>query len=157
MTTVMSRAEREQFLSDLHVGVVSAATGAGGTLTVPIWYDYSPDRGVWVITSQVSPKAKAIEATGRFSLAVQDEAIPYKYVSVEGPVVEIRPVDLERDLLPISIRYLGADLGAHYAQQWSAITTGDDRVYTMRPERWASTDLTETFRELRASMPAPVT
>ena len=45
---------------------------------MPIWYDYSPERGVWVITSQVSPKGKALAATGRYSLVVQDEAIPYR-------------------------------------------------------------------------------
>lgn len=158
MTTAMSKAARERFLSGLHVGVMSVATATpGGTLAVPVWYDYSADRGVWVITGRTSAKGRALEATGRYSLAAQDEAIPYKYVSVEGPVIDVRPVDLETDLLPLSIRYLGHDLGTQYAQQWAATTTGDDRLYTMRPEHWASSDLTDTFRHLRASMPSAVT
>jgi uncharacterized protein len=146
MSTVMSRTARQQFLSDLHVGVLSVATGpSGGTLAVPIWYDYSPERGVWVITSEVSPKGKALAATGRYSLVVQDEAIPYKYVSVEGPVVEVRPVDHEGDLLPLSIRYMGDDAGTAYAEKYAAATTGTDRVYTMHPEHWASSDMTSLF------------
>jgi uncharacterized protein len=157
MTTVMSRAAREQFLSDLHVGVLSVATGAGGTLAVPVWYDYSPDRGVRVVTSRVSPKGEAIEATGRYALAVQDETIPYKYVSVEGPVTEVRPVDLEADLRPLAIRYLGDDAGSHYADQWADAGGGDDRVYVMQPERWASADMTEMFREMDQATAAAVT
>lgn len=156
MTTVMTREAREQFLSDLHVGVLSVATGDGGTLTVPIWYDYSPDRGVQVITERVSRKVEAIEATGRYSLAVQDEAIPYKYVSVEGPVTEVRPVDIEHDLVPLSIRYLGDEIGTHYAEQW-APARDDFVVYVMRPERWASADMTEMFKDLRSSATAAVT
>jgi hypothetical protein len=151
MTTVMSKAAREQFLSDLHVGVLSVATGsAGGTLAVPIWYDYSPDRGVSVITGPASVKGRALEAAGRYSLVVQHEALPYKYVSVEGPVTEVRLVDLTGDLLPMAVRYLGEDVGNDYAKQWaattaSATTAAADRVYTMRPERWASADMTSMF------------
>jgi nitroimidazol reductase NimA-like FMN-containing flavoprotein (pyridoxamine 5'-phosphate oxidase superfamily) len=156
MTTVMTREAREQFLSDLHVGVLSVATGDGGTLTVPIWYDYTPDQGVRVITARISPKAAAIEATGRYSLAVQDEAIPYKYVSVEGPVTEIRPVDIEHDMLPLSIRYMGDELGPRYAEGW-APERDDFLVYIMRPERWASADMTEMFKDLRSSATTAVT
>jgi hypothetical protein len=145
MTTVMTREAREQFLSDLHVGVLSVATGDGGTLTVPIWYDYAPDRGVRVITSPASAKGGALSTAGRYSLVVQNEGLPYKYVSVEGPVTEVRPVDVDGDLLPLSIRYLGDDMGTRYAKEWAAATGGTDRVYTMRPKRWASSDMTSLF------------
>jgi uncharacterized protein len=148
MTTVMTRSAREQFLSDLHVGVLSVVRDdAGGTLTVPIWYSYAPGEGVSVITSPASHKGRALAATGRFSLVAQDES-PYRYVSVEGPVTEVRPVDYERDLVPMSIRYLGDDLGKRYAQQWAEATAGSDRVYTMRPERWASADLSTFFDDI---------
>src|SRR5687767_11458292 len=120
MTTVMSRSAREQFLSDLHVGVLSVASGASGTVAVPVWYDYSPDQGVRVVTGPASAKGRALAAAGRYSLTVQDESLPYKYVSVEGPVTEVRPVDLDADLRPLSIRYLGDDLGAQYAKEWAA-------------------------------------
>ena len=144
MTTVMTREARERFLSDLHVGVLSIATGDGGTLAVPVWYDYSPDRGVRVITSQASAKGRALATAGRYALAVQDEGLPYKYVSVEGPVTDVRTVDPDADLLPMSIRYLGDDLGTHYAKDW-ATTSDAYRLYTMHPEHWASSDMTELF------------
>jgi len=155
MSTVMTTVARERFLSDVHVGVLSVAAAddghAGGTLAVPIWYDFTPARGVWVITSHVSPKGKALAATGRFALVVQDEQTPYRYVSVEGPVTEVRDVDLEADLLPMAVRYFGHELGTHYAEQWAKADTGVDRVYTMRPQHWATADMTSTFAALRGN------
>lgn len=156
MTTVMTRAAREQFLADVHVGVLSVAVpeaDGGSTIAVPIWYDFTPERGVWVITSQVSPKGKALAATGRYALVVQEEATPYRYVSVEGPVVEARPTDLEGDLLPMAIRYLGEEVGARYAHGWAAGDNRNDLVYTIRPQRWASADMSAAFAQL--TTPAP--
>ena len=144
MTTVMTREAREQFLSDLHVGVLSIANGDSGTVAVPVWYDYAPDRGVRVITSEASAKGRALAAAGRYSLTVQDEDLPYKYVSVEGPVTDVRTVEPDGDLLPMSVRYLGDDLGARYAKEWAA-TSDAYRMYTMHPERWASSDMTALF------------
>ena len=41
--TRMSVVERETFLADIHVGVLSVPRREGSApLTVPVWYDYSP-------------------------------------------------------------------------------------------------------------------
>jgi hypothetical protein len=148
MSTPFDRATRERYLADLHVGVFTVATGAdlpGGTLAAPIWYQYSPDVGVSIITSRTSRKGVAIEATGRFGIAAQTESIPYAYVCVEGPVVETRPCDFERDLLPMAIRYLGEEGGRAYAAGWQAADTSNDLVYVMRPEFWRTADFTSDF------------
>ena len=84
----MSRAEREEFLAGLHVGVLSVASPDGrGPLAAPVWYTYQPGGTVNVSTGRGTRKALAIEAAGRVSLCAQEERLPYKYVSVEGPVV----------------------------------------------------------------------
>lgn len=144
MTSTMSSTARQQFLSDLHVGIISitSPTDDRGPLTLPIWYRYHSDVGVTVLTGRSTHKGVALHAAGRFSLVAQTEEVPYKYVSVEGPVVEVRSVDYERDLLPMAVRYLGADHGTTYAENWRTHTTGDDHVYVMRPERWSTADLT---------------
>jgi nitroimidazol reductase NimA-like FMN-containing flavoprotein (pyridoxamine 5'-phosphate oxidase superfamily) len=47
----MSRAEREEFLAGLHVGVLGVASDdGGGPLTVPVWYTYQPGGTVNVST-----------------------------------------------------------------------------------------------------------
>jgi nitroimidazol reductase NimA-like FMN-containing flavoprotein (pyridoxamine 5'-phosphate oxidase superfamily) len=51
MSLSMSRAEREEFLAGLHVGVLSVASPDGrGPLTAPVWYTYQPGGTVNVST-----------------------------------------------------------------------------------------------------------
>lgn len=137
----MSQTAREAFLADLHVGVISVVDPdpSRGVLAVPIWYQYSPDEGVTVITSPTSRKGRAIEAAGRYSLVAQDETPPYKYVSVEGPVVETVPSDLEEHLRPMAVRYLGEKAGNRYAEG-SATSPSTGVVYRMQPEHWYTVD-----------------
>jgi hypothetical protein len=68
-------------------------------------------------------------------MTVQDEAPPYKYVSVEGPVtVDTRAESAES----MAVRYLGPELGAWYAQQNPP--TDDTVVATLTPEHWRTFD-----------------
>ena len=138
MSLAMSRPEREAFLADLHVGVISVEQAGGPPLSVPIWYDYAPEVGVWVITGANSLKGKALRAAGRYTLVAQTEAPPaYQYVSVEGPIVETREADVEGDLRPMAHRYFGAELGDAY----TAGTPHEGQlVFVMRPERWRTVD-----------------
>ncbi len=134
----MTVAERHAFLEDLHVGVISIEQEGQSPLAVPIWYDFAPDVEIWVITGAESQKGRLLQKSGRFSLVAQTEAPPnYQYVSVEGPIIETRPADLEKDTRPMAHRYFGAQLGDLYV----AGTPQDGQlVFTMRPERWRTVD-----------------
>src|SRR6266478_1875689 len=85
----MTKQERESFLADLHLGIISVADNGRGPLTVPIWYSYEPGGEVRVVTGGTSRKAQLLRTARRFSLCAQTETPPYKYVSVEGPIVAI--------------------------------------------------------------------
>jgi hypothetical protein len=75
-------------------------------------------------------------------------AAPNLYVSVEGPITAIEPVDLERDARPLAHRYLGIDAGdAYIAESANAITSGQQIVVRMRPERWLTADYTHKTGE----------
>jgi PPOX class probable F420-dependent enzyme len=132
----MSREEREAFLAGVHVGVLTVTAGEGrGPLATPVWYSYQPGGLVSLTTGSTSSKARAIAAAGRFSLCAQDEAPPYKYVTVEGPAV-IEPADLA-ERTAIARRYLGAEAG----DAWIAANPDvDDVTIRMTPERWRSAD-----------------
>ena len=113
MSVTMNREEREQFLAGVHVAVLSVASAdGGGPLAVPVWYSYQPGGTVNVITGSGTRKAAAIRAAGRFSLCAQDERPPYKYVTVEGPVIMEDATDAER--LELARRYLGIEGGDAY-------------------------------------------
>jgi PPOX class probable F420-dependent enzyme len=136
----MSAHAREAFLAGVHVGVLSIARADGrGPWTVPIWYGYEPGGDVRVITGRDSPKTRLLRAAGRFSLCVQDEAPPYRYVTVEGPVVAIDGPVSEEERRSLARRYLGAEAGDAYVASTAGI--GESEVLiALRPERWLSAD-----------------
>ena len=139
MSLVMTRQERERFLSDLHVGIISVPEEGRGPLTVPVWYAYEPGGEPRVVTGRTSRKGRLLERAGRFSLCTHTETPPYKYVSVEGPIVAMEAADVDRDLRPLAHRYLGADAGETYVA-----TTREEHLdnvlVRMRPERWLTVD-----------------
>ncbi len=138
MSLNMTKAEREEFLAGVHVGVISIEQSDAPPLTVPIWYDFEPEVGLWILTDEASAKGRALEAAGRFSLCAQEETPPnYRYVSVEGPVTEVRPADREKDSRPMARRYFGEKLGDLYTESGEA---DGSLVYTMRPARWRTVD-----------------
>jgi nitroimidazol reductase NimA-like FMN-containing flavoprotein (pyridoxamine 5'-phosphate oxidase superfamily) len=139
VSLAMTKQERENFLADLHVGIISIAEEGRGPLTVPIWYSYAPDGEVRVVTGRTSRKAQLIRRAGRFSLCAQTETWPYEYVSVEGPVVAIEPADLEGGRRPLAHRYFGVQAGDRYIER-TRTETGENVLVRMRPERWLTVD-----------------
>jgi PPOX class probable F420-dependent enzyme len=138
MSLSMTKAEREAFLADTHVAIISIADGDRGPLTVPVWYGYEPGGDIRIVTGGTSRKAVLIRRAGRLGLCVQTETPPYKYVSIEGPVAIAEP-DYERDVRAMAIRYLGREMGEMYLQ-----TTADERenmiLLRVTPERWLTVD-----------------
>jgi len=136
--TDMTIEEREAFLADLHVGILSIARDRKGPLSLPIWYRYA-DGEVTIGISDSSVKALLLRRHGRATLTVQNEIPPYQYVMVEGPVTIDRN---DRDVRRMATRYLGPDLGAWYAEQNPV--TDDSVTVHLRPESWLSCDYGKT-------------
>lgn len=139
MSLAMTKQEREGFRADLHVGIISITEEGRGPLTVPIWYSYEPGGEVRVTTARTSRKGLLLKRVERFSLCAQSETAPYKYVSVEGPIVAIEAADLERDRRPLAHRYFGVQAGDRYIERTRA-ETGHLVLIRMRPERWLTVD-----------------
>lgn len=141
----MSVPEREAFLSDVHVGIVSVNDDdSRAPLARPIWYRYEPGGLVTILTGRDSRKARLIKRFGRFSLTVQKETPPYGYVSVEGPVVAFEDRVDPSERRAIHEHYLGPEL----AEEVLAATEqfADSQVaIRMRPERWSSGDYSNDF------------
>ncbi len=137
MSYKMTRQEREAFLADLHVAVIGIEAPGRGPVVVPIWYMYQPGGEVKILTFKDSRKIKLLERAGRFTLCVQNEAPPYQYVSVEGPILAIEEADLSRDRIPMAVRYLGEEEGNKYVQE---IINEEELLVRMMPERWSAAD-----------------
>ncbi len=144
MTLTMTASEREEFLAGVHVGVLAVADAGERVLAVPVWYGYAPGGTVDVITGGESRKARCLRAAGRFSLCAQTETAPYRYVSVEGPIVaEDAPVtDAERR--DMAYRFLGAEIGDLYLTATEADAAASV-VFRMSPRRWFTSDFAKQF------------
>ncbi len=135
LSLVMSEAEREAFLREPRVGIIAIGRDGRGPLAVPVWYRYARGEvGVWM--ERDSAKYRALRRVGRFTLVVQSERMPYKYVSVEGPVVADGPPS-RAEAVAIAGRYLSPVDAEGYVD--SALGEGSVLVL-MRPQRWLSND-----------------
>jgi len=141
VSLTMTTHEREMFLADVHVGVISITENGRGPLTVPVWYAYESGGELRLITGRTSRKGRLLERAGRFSLCAQNESPPYRYVSVEGPIVGMALLDMERDLRAMAQRYLGVTGGDRYMDSVRDDPSyADSVVVRMRPERWLTAD-----------------
>jgi PPOX class probable F420-dependent enzyme len=136
-TLSMSKAEREAFLAEVHVAVLTVAREPGAPpVAAPVWYGYEPGGDVLISSGRDDEKTRLARENGAASLCAQTEDLPYKFVTVEGPAdVRDEPdPDLSRAL---AYRYLGPELGDAYLEG----TAGDVlSIITIRPERWRTTD-----------------
>ena len=133
----MKKTQREAFLADVHVGVVTVARDGAPPLAAPVWYSYAPGGDVIFVFETTSEKVKLFEAAGQASLCVQNETMPYQYVTVEGPaVVGDTDDEVERSL---AHRYLGPEIGDLYL---GAVAETVSRVARITPSRWRTVDYT---------------
>ena len=138
MSTKMSVEEREAFLAAVRIGVLSIADEGRGPLTAPVWYGYEPGGDVWILTGPTSMKGKALEKVERVSLCVQTEDPPYKYVSIEGPIIARETPDPEKHSRFLAQRYLGEAMGNAYVAANEGIATST--LFRVKPERWLTVD-----------------
>lgn len=130
-------AEMTSFLAGLHVAVIGIAAEGRGPITVPIWYAYEPGDVIKILTFSDSLKARLLKVGVRFSLCVQDEAPPYKFVTVEGPVLSVHTADLAQEIKPIVYRYLGQKEGDRYIREtYPDQNNPGELLIQMKPERW---------------------
>jgi PPOX class probable F420-dependent enzyme len=140
MALAMSTSEREAFLAEPHIAVVTVAGEDGrAPLAVPMWYGYEPGGDLILITSRESRKARLIRRSGRVSLCAQRTDPPRKYVTVEGATVEIRESVTTEERRALAHRYLGPQGGDAYVLS-TAEQTSKMILIRIRPEHWLSHD-----------------
>ncbi len=140
----MDPAARDEFLAEPHIGILTIAREAGQPpLASPIWYEYEPGGLVKVITHPRARKARLIEEAGQFALCAQlAEIEDYRYVSVEGPVTEVRPVS-KQERFDMAARYMGPDAALGYVDAMEESAAGNVAIF-MRPARWHTYDFRVT-------------
>ncbi len=140
----MTRAERERFLAETHVGIVSVADEGRAPLSVPVWYRYEPGGAAHFVTDGKSRKAAVLRKAGRATLVAQNETLPYKYVTIEGPVTIARDFDRAREIDEVAYRYLGREIGELYLRSAADdYAAAENVLVSIVPERWGSADFSK--------------
>ena len=142
----MTKDQREEFLADVHVGVITVAREVGAPMAGPVWYHYEPGGDVVFVVEPTSEKVRLLERSGEASLCAQSEVVPYKYVTVEGPTV-VGDVDDDMERL-LAYRYLGREVGDVYLQ---AVAGSEGRVVRLTPTRWRTVDYTRFMDRVLAA------
>lgn len=136
--TKMTVAEREQFLSEVRVGVLCVVEGEGkGPLAVPVGYVYTPGGDIVFTTGHDSRKMDLLRLAGRAGFLVQDEQ-NYRYVSVEGEFIDESPTT-QQEHMSLSIRYLGPDKGKELYEETKE-SVREMVTVRIRPKRWRTYD-----------------
>ncbi|MGH2615201.1 MAG: pyridoxamine 5'-phosphate oxidase family protein [Thermomicrobiales bacterium] len=144
MPRPLTERESQEFLAAPHVGVLSVASDdARPPLTVPIWYGYEPGDNLTFFTETMgrpARKTRLIRDAGVLSFCVQREEFPYRYVTVEGTVVQIDQPPAADQVLAIVRRYLPEEMAQGFVA--SELGNPDTRLvlFTVRPDRWLSFD-----------------
>ncbi len=147
MVRPMTEQQREEFLAEPHVGVLSVASDTDRPpLTVPVWYGYQPGGTLSFFTGTQNRKARKtrlIQHAGVLSLCVQRGVFPYKYVTVEGTVVQTdRPPSAEQ-MLAIARRYLPEEAAQAFVAAELEHPGGELVLFTVRPDRWLTADFAD--------------
>ncbi|MFB9903062.1 pyridoxamine 5'-phosphate oxidase family protein [Allokutzneria oryzae] len=145
MPRTLTEAERDQFLAEIHIGVLSVAADSDGRppLTVPVWYAHRPGGDITFFTNtqgRKSRKTRLLRHAGRFSLCVQQPRFPYKYVTAECTLVRADRSPAVEEVLAITGRYLPPDAAREFAEAETSHPAGTFVLFTGRPDRWASAD-----------------
>lgn len=147
MPRTLTETERENFLAEPRVGVLSVSdTGDRPPLTVPVWYTYTPGGELSFFTGtqgRTARKTRLLESAGKFSFCVQQPEFPYKYVTVECTVTGADRAPSTEQVHEIVARYLPAEAAEGFAKAETGEQTGTFVLFTARPERWLSSDFSE--------------
>ncbi len=147
MPRALTEQERQEFLADLHIAVLSVASDTDRPpLTMPLWYGYQPGGDISFFTGTQGRKARKtrlIQKAGVLSLSVQREEFPYKYVTVEGTVVQVDQPPSAEQMLAIVRRYLPEELAQGFVGAELERPGTELVLFTVRPDRWLTADFTD--------------
>ena len=118
MARDMTDDERRTFLlSGTRTGKVAWVSPKGNVHVAPIWFVLDGD-DVLFTTHEDSAKGRALTDGTRLSMVVDDQAPPFSYVKVDGPVSVDRDPDLLLDVATrIGGRYMGEDRAEEFGRR----------------------------------------
>ena len=146
MPRPLTEQEQEAFLAEPRIAVLSLPSdNERPPLTFPTWYGYQPGGEITYYTHRTEPKSRKLRLLhegSALSLCVQREEPPYRYVTVEGTVVEENEAPTAEQKFAIVRRYMPEqEAWAYLNAEMEAAT--NLVLFTVRPDRWTGFDFGE--------------
>lgn len=108
-TTTIPSSHADLLKPDTRAFAQLATVSADGSPQVtPVWVDYDGSH-LLVNTARGRVKAKNLERNPRVALAIADPANPYRYLGVQGRVVEMTEKDGDAHIDRMAKKYLNQD------------------------------------------------
>lgn len=142
--STMSEQARQDFLAGTHVAVLSVSGEPGRPpMSTPVFYGYQPGGDITFFTNtqrRISKKIERLQKEGIVTLVVQREDPPYAYVTVEGTVTRTDAPPTEDQMVAIAGRYMPEEHARAFAQSELDDPETTLTVFTIRPDRWLTSD-----------------
>ena len=134
-----TRAKTWTFLTADRLGRLATASSGGVPHVVPLWFEMQDDR-ILAYSRRSERKARNIAENPVFSLAVDDDSIPYRGVVLRGPAEVMEPEAFDPGPLieRLAVRFMGPEAGCEVGKRLAA----DPGAVTLAlyPKAWASWD-----------------
>jgi PPOX class probable F420-dependent enzyme len=99
-------------------GILATVRADGRPHVAPVWYVVDTDGTILFNTGTNTVKGRNLRRTGWAAMTVDDDAPPFSFVAVEGPVAVSEDLDDVRHWAGvIGGRYMGADRGDEYGER----------------------------------------
>ena len=140
MPRQMTERERQDFLAEPHVAVLSVASESDRPPhTTQVWYAHGPGGDFTFFTGtqgRRSRKAGLIRKAGVLSLTVQREEFPYRYVTAECTVAGVDWPPPAEQVRAIARRYMSGEHAQGCARSELVQPSPEFVLFTVRPDRW---------------------
>ena len=110
--------EVDAFLREPRVAVLATIGEDGRPRTAPVWFLWDGASPV-MFTGRPTLKWRNIERDARVSLCVDDRAVPYQAVIIDGVVEEAADRSLYEDVRAMALAYYGAEQGESFAKSYA--------------------------------------
>ena len=108
MATTIPASHADLLNSKLAFAQLATVNADGSPQVTPVWVDYDGTH-VIVNTARARVKSRNLERNPRVALAISDPANPYRYVGIQGRVVEMTEQGADAHIDKMAKKYLNKD------------------------------------------------
>ena len=102
--------ENEDLLFGKNFAHVATINPDGSPQVTPMWVDYDKDRNeILVNTAKGRKKARNMKLGSKVALSVPDSLNPYRYVSIQGEVIEVITEGALDHINFLALKYMGKE------------------------------------------------